>query len=117
MWKPHSGYSGKLDKRNVEYVVCQFTNKRMNVSGNGREGNSFAFGTIWELDVVASTIQHLPDEVLREDVDKDGNKYQVVATDISVIKPGTGHHRPVFCIRTPTGPVHSFISPEEFRKA
>lgn len=46
---PHSGYSGKLDKNNVEYVVCQSSNKRMNVSGTGRESHSFAYPTIWEL--------------------------------------------------------------------
>jgi len=28
----HSGYTGKLDKNNVEYVVCGATHKRMNVS-------------------------------------------------------------------------------------
>lgn len=27
----HSGYSGKLDGHGVEYVVCQLTNKRMNI--------------------------------------------------------------------------------------
>jgi hypothetical protein len=27
----HVGYSGKLDARGVEYVVCQNTNKRINV--------------------------------------------------------------------------------------
>lgn len=44
----HLGYSGKLDENNIEYVVCGYTNKRMNVSGSGKEGNTFAFPTIWE---------------------------------------------------------------------
>jgi hypothetical protein len=30
--KAHCGYTGKLDKDNVEYVVCEETHKRMNVS-------------------------------------------------------------------------------------
>lgn len=48
--KSHSGYSGKLDANDVEYVVCQYTNKRMNVSGTGSEANSFAFPTKWGLE-------------------------------------------------------------------
>jgi hypothetical protein len=43
----HSGYSGKLDENNVEYVVCGHTNKRMNVSGTGIEGHTFAFSSEW----------------------------------------------------------------------
>lgn len=43
----HYGYSGKLDKNNVEYVVCENTHKRMNVSGIGKEGNSDFFKTSW----------------------------------------------------------------------
>ncbi len=43
----HSGYSGKLDANNVEYVVCGITHKRMNVSGTNLEGHSFAFPTKW----------------------------------------------------------------------
>ncbi len=27
----HSGYSGKLDSQNIEYVVCGVTHKRLNV--------------------------------------------------------------------------------------
>jgi hypothetical protein len=46
-YQSHTGYTGKLDLKNVEYVVCGVTNKRMNVSGTGPEGNSFAFGTTW----------------------------------------------------------------------
>ena len=34
----HSNYTGKLDKNNIEYVVCGITGKRMNVSGMGVEG-------------------------------------------------------------------------------
>ena len=44
----HYGYSGKLDKNGVEYVVCGITHKRMNVSGTGKEGHSWAFSTKWE---------------------------------------------------------------------
>ena len=44
----HKWYSGKLDKNGVEYVVCGVTNKRMNVSGTGKEAHSFAFPTLWE---------------------------------------------------------------------
>ena len=29
--QPHKEYTGKLDKDNVEYIVCGVTNKRMNV--------------------------------------------------------------------------------------
>jgi len=46
--KSHDGYSGKLDSMGIEYVVCGNTNKRMNVSGTGWEGHSFAFQTLWE---------------------------------------------------------------------
>lgn len=45
--RPHSNYSGKVDSSGTEYVVCGFTNKRMNVSGTGTESNSFAFPTAW----------------------------------------------------------------------
>ena len=31
----HTGYSGKLDKDGIEYVVCEFTHKRINISGHG----------------------------------------------------------------------------------
>jgi hypothetical protein len=43
----HSGYSGKLGRNDVEYVVCGTTNKKMTVSGTGSTGNSFAFPTVW----------------------------------------------------------------------
>lgn len=43
----HENYRGKLDVNNIEYVVCENTNKRINVSGNGKEGNTFAFPTEW----------------------------------------------------------------------
>lgn len=46
--EPHSGYSGKLDSEGIEYVVCGVMHKRMNVSGTGTEGHTFAFSTIWE---------------------------------------------------------------------
>lgn len=46
----HSEYSGKLDKNGIEYVVCGKTNKRMNVSGIGKEGHSFLFPTIWKIE-------------------------------------------------------------------
>jgi hypothetical protein len=45
--EPHAGYSGKLDAKGVEYVVCGNTHKRMNVSGAGPEAHSFAFPTEW----------------------------------------------------------------------
>lgn len=44
----HAGYSGKLDAAGIEYVVCGVTHKRMNVSGSGVEGYSFAYSTKWE---------------------------------------------------------------------
>ena len=43
----HENYTGKLDANGVEYVVCGNTHKRMNVSGEGKEGNTFAFSTEW----------------------------------------------------------------------
>jgi len=46
----HYNYSGKLDKNNIEYIICENTNKRMNISGIGNEGHSFAFPTKWEVD-------------------------------------------------------------------
>ena len=45
--KEHHGYSGKLDQNGIEYVVCGETNKCMNISGEGKEGNSFAFTSVW----------------------------------------------------------------------
>lgn len=46
-YQSHSDYSGKLDSKGIEYVVCGNTNKRMNISGTGKEGNSFIFSTNW----------------------------------------------------------------------
>lgn len=46
----HSGYSGKLDSGDVEYVICGQTQKRMNVSGGGKRGNTWAYPTAWKLD-------------------------------------------------------------------
>jgi uncharacterized membrane protein len=43
----HNNYTGKLDSNNIEYVICENTHKRMNVSGTGKEGNSFMFPTEW----------------------------------------------------------------------
>jgi hypothetical protein len=43
----HFNYTGKLDKNNIEYVICGRTNKRINVDGLGKEGNTFAFPTLW----------------------------------------------------------------------
>jgi hypothetical protein len=48
--KKHTSHSGKLDAADVEYVVCRNTNKRMNVSGTGREGLAIAYPTIWTLE-------------------------------------------------------------------
>lgn len=49
--RPHSGYSGKLDRNGVEYVVCGTTGKRMNVSGDGPEGHSSFYPTKWEIEI------------------------------------------------------------------
>jgi hypothetical protein len=49
--EPHSGYTGKLDKNKVEYVVCGRTNKRMNVSGTGKEVNNWMYPTLWVEDI------------------------------------------------------------------
>ena len=46
----HYGYSGKLDSDDVEYVICGQTQKRMNVSGEGKRGNANVFPTLWRLD-------------------------------------------------------------------
>ncbi len=35
--RAHSGYSGKLDAKGIEYVVCGSTHKRMNVHPNEGE--------------------------------------------------------------------------------
>ena len=48
----HQSYSGKIDSKGVEYVVCGVTNKRMNVSGTGVEAHSFAFPTLWTKEVI-----------------------------------------------------------------
>lgn len=45
--EPHSGYTGKLDKHGVEYVVCGETNKRMNVSDIIMDIKDIAFVTVW----------------------------------------------------------------------
>lgn len=49
--EPHSGYSGKLDNNDIEYVVCGRTHKRMNIDGNVRDIRDFAFITKWEEDL------------------------------------------------------------------
>ena len=36
-FKEHSGYSGKLDANNKEYVVCQFMHKKLTVPISGWE--------------------------------------------------------------------------------
>jgi hypothetical protein len=43
----HSGYSGKLDKDGVEYVVCGVMHKRMNVGPLVENIRDVAFHTIW----------------------------------------------------------------------
>jgi hypothetical protein len=43
----HSGYSGKFNAENIEYVVCGITGKPMTVQDNGALGNSFAFPSEW----------------------------------------------------------------------
>ncbi len=47
----HSGYSGKLDANDIEYVVCQWTNKRMDVAAIF-EGNT---KQIWRWSVLHPT--------------------------------------------------------------
>ena len=51
--EPHRGFSGKLDRNDIEYVICP-CNKRMNVSGGGNEGNSFAFPSEWVKEEIRS---------------------------------------------------------------
>lgn len=41
----HSGYSGKLDSKGVEYVVCGRTHKRSNIRRVGIDQATFP--TIW----------------------------------------------------------------------
>jgi hypothetical protein len=43
----HSNYSGKLDKNDIEYVICGATNKRMIVSGYGIVGFTSVYPTEW----------------------------------------------------------------------
>ena len=59
----HYGYTGKLDSKGIEYVVCERTNKRMNISGNGISGNTFAFPTKWVNEAVGIA------EILRDDLE------------------------------------------------
>ncbi len=47
---PHGGYSGKLDRNDVEYVVCQITNKRMNVAASPDNLRSLLYFTKWVKD-------------------------------------------------------------------
>lgn len=44
----HSGYSGKLDKNGVEYVVCGFTHERMSI--RPVNVHDIIYATIWEID-------------------------------------------------------------------
>lgn len=45
---PHAGYSGKLDESGVEYVVCEVTNKRMDVGYMSADiRNNRAYPTVW----------------------------------------------------------------------
>ena len=48
--KPHSGYSGKLDAKGQEYVVCGATNKRMDVSQSTEHMLSRVYATNWTSD-------------------------------------------------------------------
>ena len=47
---PHSGYSGKLDAKGQEYVVCGATNKRMDVSKSTEHMLSRVYATPWSSD-------------------------------------------------------------------
>ena len=64
-YKPHSGYSGKLDADDVEYVVCGSTNKRMNVRALPGELRDLIFATEWELEVMAAISDGPPVKVSR----------------------------------------------------
>ena len=33
---PHIGYTSKIDQYGIEYVICEFTNKRMNIFEGGK---------------------------------------------------------------------------------
>ena len=66
----HTGYSGKLDSEDVEYVVCGSTHKRMNVQQHTI--TDVAFNTKWIKDcqdlfdykpVDCFQLQHLPTDV------------------------------------------------------
>ncbi len=45
--KPHYNYQGKLDSKGIEYVVCENTNKRMDVSESSLD--SIIDATAWIL--------------------------------------------------------------------
>lgn len=61
----HSGYSGKLDSNGIEYVICEKTNKRMNISGVGLEGFTFVYPTEWTRELVIN-LDFLGDRKLSE---------------------------------------------------
>ena len=43
----HNNYSGKLDSKGIEYVICGSTNNRMNVRTEGFAKDSVLFSTAW----------------------------------------------------------------------
>lgn len=48
--EPHKGYSGKLNSKGIEYVVCEFTGKPMDVDvGDGKDHRvaHIVFSTHW----------------------------------------------------------------------
>ncbi|MBK7107435.1 MAG: hypothetical protein IPH62_19385 [Ignavibacteriae bacterium] len=46
--KSHSGYTGKLDSEGKEYVICEITNKKMEVSEYiDSDLKSIIFSTKW----------------------------------------------------------------------
>lgn len=50
----HRNYSGKLDKNNIEYVVCGITHKRMDVDYTRMHSNiakNVAYPTSWKLEL------------------------------------------------------------------
>lgn len=52
----HSNYSGKLDKDNIEYVVCGVTHKRMNVLPVSERDEIFK--TEWTLNLEKTSLKY-----------------------------------------------------------
>lgn len=76
----HSGYTGKLDRNGIEYVVCGVTHKRMNVSGIGLEGNSTFFQTEW-------VKENNKKDVILEEGSFRGNMKYPICSDKPIVAP------------------------------